>query len=81
MIDYVEMHMELTARPYTLTLEFNRSNSGGCSGSIVRLPDGVEVEFSSQDCLLAALEGLCGRRVWQECGSNLTEQLRKTRCL
>ena len=39
---------------------------GYCSGSLVRLPDGVEASFNHTEGLLVLLEGIGGRRWWQE---------------
>ena len=56
--------MELTAIPYTIKLDLDCD--GCCHGSLVRLPDGVEASFSHTEVLLVLLEGIGGRRWWQE---------------
>jgi hypothetical protein len=58
------MSMELTALPYTMKLDVECDPC--CRGSIVRLPDGVEASFSHTEGLLVLLEGMGGRRWWQE---------------
>ena len=49
---------------YTMKLEVECDPC--CRGSIVRLPDGVEASFSHTEGLLVLLEGMGGRRWWQE---------------
>ena len=56
--------MELTALPYTIKLDIECD--GCCRGSLVRLPDGVEASFTHTEGLLVLLEGVGGRRWWQE---------------
>ena len=56
--------MELTAIPYTIKLDLECD--GCCHGSLVRLPDGVEASFNHTEGLLVLLEGIGGRRWWQE---------------
>ena len=56
--------MELTAIPYTIKLDLECD--GCCRGSLVRLPDGVEASFNHTEGLLVLLEGVGGRRWWQE---------------
>ena len=59
-----DMSLELTAIPYTMTLELECDTF--CHGSIVRLPDGVEASFNHTEGLLILLESMGGRRWWQE---------------
>jgi hypothetical protein len=56
--------LELTALPYTIKLDIECN--GCCQGSLVRLPDGVEASFNHTEGLLVLLEGIGGRRWWQE---------------
>ena len=56
--------LELTALPYTIKLDIECN--GCCHGSLVRLPDGVEASFNHTEGLLVLLEGVGGRRWWQE---------------
>ena len=56
--------MELTAIPYIIKLDLECG--GCCRGSLVRLPDGVEASFNHTEGLLVLLEGVNGRRWWQE---------------
>jgi len=56
--------LELTAIPYTIKLDM--VCDGYCCGSLVRLPDGVEASFNHTEGLLVLLEGIGGRRWWQE---------------
>jgi hypothetical protein len=56
--------LELTAIPYTIKLDLECD--GFCHGSLVRLPDGVEASFNHTEGLLVLLEGVGGRRWWQE---------------
>jgi hypothetical protein len=56
--------LELTAIPYTIKLDLECN--GCCHGSLVRLPDGLEASFNHTEGLLVLLEGIGGRRWWQE---------------
>jgi hypothetical protein len=44
----------------------------GLSGTIVRLPDGVEAHFTDTEGLLVLLESMGGRHWWQENQSQVT---------
>jgi len=59
-----DIDLELTALPYTIKLDLECN--GYCHGSLVRLPDGVEASFNHTEGLLVLLEGIGGRRWWQE---------------
>lgn len=59
-----ETDLELTAMPYTIKLDMECD--GCCRGSLVRLPDGIEASFNHTEGLLVLLEGVGGRRWWQE---------------
>jgi hypothetical protein len=59
-----DIDLELTAIPYTIKLDLECD--GYCHGSLVRLPDGVEASFNHTEGLLVLLEGIGGRRWWQE---------------
>jgi len=56
--------LELTAIPYTIKLDI--ACDGCCRGSLVRFPDGVEASFNHTEGLFVLLEGVGGRRWWQE---------------
>ena len=58
------MSFELTAFSYTMKLEVECDT--GLHGTIVRLPDGVEANFTHTEGLLVLLESMGGRRWWQE---------------
>jgi len=62
--DEGEIDLELTAIPYTIKLDIECDSY--CRGSLVRLPDGVEASFNHTEGLLVLLEGVGGRRWWQE---------------
>src|SRR5262245_55470553 len=59
-----EMDLELTVLPYSIKLDIECDSC--CRGSLVRLPDGVEASFNHTEGLLVLLEGMGGRRWWQE---------------
>ena len=59
-----EIDLELTLLPYTIKLDIECDSC--CRGSLVRLPDGVEASFNHTEGLLVLLEGIGGRRWWQE---------------
>ena len=66
--------MELTAIPYTIKLDLECD--GCCHGSLVRLPDGVEESFNHTEGLLVLLEGVGGRRWWQENQTQIEARVR-----
>jgi len=66
------MNCELTALPYTMRLDLECDSY--CRGTIVRMPDGVEASFNHTDGLLVLLEGMGGRRWWQENRSQIEER-------
>ncbi len=66
------MSVELAAIPYVIRLDIECGDR--CSGSMVRLPDGVEASFNCADGLLVLLEGMGGRRWWQANRTQIEEQ-------
>ena len=68
-----DIDLELTAIPYTIKLDLECD--GCCHGSLVRLPDGVEASFNHTEGLLVLLEGIGGRRWWQENQTQIEAQV------
>jgi len=66
------MSVELVAMQYTIRLEVECAAC--CRGSLIRLPDGVEASFNCADALLVLLEGMGGRRWWQENQAQIRER-------
>ncbi len=67
------MSVELVAMQYTIRLEVECLSC--CRGSMIRLPDGVEARFNCVDALLVLLEGMGGRRWWQENQAAIRERV------
>jgi hypothetical protein len=68
------MSLELTAAPYTMRLDLDCDAI--CRGTITRMPDGVEASFNHTDGLLVLLEGMGGRRWWQDNRTQIEDRFR-----
>ncbi len=66
------MSVDLVAMHYTIRLHLDWGTS--CRGSMIRLPDGVEASFDCLDSMLVLLEGMCGRRWWQDNQAQIAER-------
>ena len=66
------MSVELVAMQYTIRLYLDCGTS--CRGSMIRLPDGVEASFDCLDSMLVLLEGMGGRRWWQDNQAQIAER-------
>jgi hypothetical protein len=66
------MSVELAAVPYILRLDVECETC--CRGSLVRLPDGIEATFNCVDALLVLLEGVGGKRWWNDNKTQIEER-------
>lgn len=67
------MYMELNIPPYTLRLTIEDASC--YTGTVTRLPDGVEGSFNNSEGLLCLLEGMAGRRWYQANRDHLSDLL------
>ncbi|NJN14924.1 MAG: hypothetical protein HC822_00720 [Oscillochloris sp.] len=61
------MSTHITVSGYTLALCLDKHYRG----TLVRLPDQIEASFNSYESLVHLLEGMLGRRRWQEQGATV----------